>query len=98
MDGMGRRRRCQEQKRHLSIHTVAPSRDAISGHFSFSRPSSKLTSALRIENDPVEILTVNLISGSEYRFIKEKGLNAFLDMLDEEYHPPIFDPKRKSHL
>nr|WP_280818225.1 MULTISPECIES: suppressor of fused domain protein [Rhizobium] len=50
------------------------------------------------KNDPVEILTVNLISGSEYRFIKEKGLNAFLDMLDEEDHPPIFDPKRKSYL
>lgn len=50
------------------------------------------------KNDPVEILTVNFISGSEYRFIKEKGLNAFLDMLDEEDHPPIFDPKRKSYL
>ena len=58
----------------------------------------RIAEALMVENDPVEILTVNLISDAEYRFIKEKGLNPFLDMLDEEDYPPIFDPKRKSYL
>ncbi|MFF0922993.1 suppressor of fused domain protein [Rhizobium leguminosarum] len=58
----------------------------------------RIAEALMVENDPVEILTVNLISDAEYRFIKEKRLDPFLDMLDEEDYPPIFDPKRKSYL
>lgn len=41
----------------------------------------RMAEALMVENDPVEILTVNLISDAEYRFIKEKGLDPFLDML-----------------
>nr|WP_312883772.1 suppressor of fused domain protein [Rhizobium leguminosarum] len=76
------------------------SRDATSGLFltPIIETDQRIAEALMVENDPVEILTVNLISDAEYRFIKEKGLNPFLDMLDEEDYPPIFDPKRKSYL
>jgi hypothetical protein len=46
----------------------------------------------------VEVLTVNLISDREYALIKNKGLDAFLDLLDENDYPTIFDPSRKSYL
>ena len=52
---------------------------------------------LRSSGDPVEILTVNLISDREYELIKNEGLDPFLDLLDDNEYPPIFDPARKSY-
>ena len=46
----------------------------------------------------MEILTVNLISDREYGLIKNGGLDAFLDLLDESDYPPIFDPSRRSYV
>jgi hypothetical protein len=61
------------------------------------RSEQRMAQRLAIEDDPVEILTVNLISDRELELIKADGLDAFLDLLDENDYPPIFDPSRKSY-
>jgi hypothetical protein len=61
-------------------------------------PDQRIAEQLSIVGDPVEILTVNLISDREYGLIKNEGLDAFLDLLDENDHPPIFDPSRRSYV
>jgi hypothetical protein len=61
-------------------------------------PDKRIAEALSIDKDEVEILTVNLISDAEYRFIQTNGLNPFLDLLDENDHPPILDLERKSYV
>lgn len=61
------------------------------------KPDQRIAAELAVEGDPVEILTVNLISGMEYELIKTDGLDAFLDLLDEHDYPPIFDPERQSY-
>ena len=61
-------------------------------------PDQRIAEALSVAGDPVEILTVNLISDREYELIKREGLDAFLDLLDENDYPPIFDPSRKSYV
>ena len=58
----------------------------------------RIAEALSIAGDAMEILTVNLISDREYELIKNGGLDAFLDLLDENDYPPIFDPARKSYV
>lgn len=60
-------------------------------------PDQRIADALQIGGDPVEILTVNLISDAEYDAIKSEGLDPFLDLLDDEDYPPIFDPERESY-
>jgi len=61
-------------------------------------PDKEIAEALEIAGDPVEILTVNLISHQELALIKSRGLDPFLDLLDENDYPPIFDPARKSYV
>jgi hypothetical protein len=61
-------------------------------------PDQRIAEALSVAGDPVEILTVNLISDHEYGLIKNEGLDAFLDLLDENDYPPIFDPARRSYV
>ena len=61
-------------------------------------PDQRIAEALEIAGDPVEILTVNLISHQELGLIKSRGLDPFLDLLDENNYPPIFDPMRKSYV
>ena len=61
-------------------------------------PDQRIAEALEIAGDPVEILTVNLISHQELALIKSEGLDPFLDLLDENDYPPIFDPARKSYV
>ena len=61
-------------------------------------PDQRIAEQLSIAGDPVEILTVNLISDREYELIKNEGLDTFLDLLDENDYPPIFDPARKSYV
>ncbi len=61
-------------------------------------PDKQIAEALEIAGDPVEILTVNLISHEELGLIKSSGLDTFLDLLDENDYPPIFDPARKSYV
>ena len=61
-------------------------------------PDKCIAETLEVGGDPVEILTVNLISDQELALIKTRGLDPFLDMLDEKEYPPIFDPARKSYV
>lgn len=61
-------------------------------------PDQRTAEALNVAGDEVEILTVNLISDRELDFIKTHGLDDFLDVLDENDYPPIFDPKRRSYV
>jgi hypothetical protein len=61
-------------------------------------PDQRIAEALSVAGDAIEILTVNLISDREYELIKNEGLDAFLDLLDENDYPPIFDPSRKSYV
>ncbi|GHD24057.1 hypothetical protein GCM10016234_39930 [Tianweitania populi] len=61
-------------------------------------PDQAVAENLRIEEEQVEILTVNLISDGEYSFIRETGLDDFLDALDDNDYPPIFDPDRPSYF
>ncbi|WP_439363811.1 suppressor of fused domain protein [Bradyrhizobium sp. DASA03005] len=61
-------------------------------------PDKEIAEALEIAGDPVEILTVNLISQQELALIKARGLDPFLDLLDDNDYPPIFDPARKSYV
>jgi hypothetical protein len=61
-------------------------------------PDQRIAETLSIAGDPVEILTVNLISDREYELIKKEGLDPFLDLLDENDYPPIFDPTRRSYV
>lgn len=61
-------------------------------------PDKCIADELEIAGDPVEILTVNLISHQELGLIKCRGLDPFLDLLDENDYPPIFDPARKSYV
>ncbi|WKA27046.1 suppressor of fused domain protein [Bradyrhizobium roseum] len=61
-------------------------------------PDQRIAETLQVAGDPVEILTVNLISDREYELIKREGLDAFLDLLDENDYPAIFDPARKSYV
>lgn len=58
----------------------------------------ELAAALRIENDPVILLTVHLISEKEYQLIRGQGLDPLLDLFDERRYPPIFDPNRPSYI
>jgi hypothetical protein len=58
----------------------------------------RIAETLDIDRDKVEILTVNLISEFEFRFIMTNGLDLFLDLLDERKYPSIFDPARKSYV
>ncbi|MBR0845648.1 suppressor of fused domain protein [Bradyrhizobium liaoningense] len=61
-------------------------------------PDKRIAEALEIADDPVEILTVHLISHQELALIKSESLDPFLDLLDENDYPPIFDPARKSYV
>ena len=61
-------------------------------------PDQRIAEALSVAGDPVEVLTVNLISDREYELIKKEGVDGFLDLLDETDYPPIFDPSRRSYV
>jgi len=58
----------------------------------------RISQALAIGGDPVEILTVHLISEREYDLIKRDGLSPFLRLLDDNDYPFVFDPSRRSYV
>jgi hypothetical protein len=62
------------------------------------RADQRLAEALRVGDDAVEILTVNLISDREYDVIKRAGRPTFLDLLDDNAYPLVFDPSRRSYV
>jgi hypothetical protein len=61
------------------------------------RTDRDLLEDIELGGEEIETLCVHLISDAEYAFVKEEGgLNKFLDMLDDNSYPLIFDPKRRS--
>ena len=62
------------------------------------RHHQRLPDELEIEGCPVEFLWVVPISRAELRLKKRKGVNALLDVFEENQHPWIFDPNRKSYV
>lgn len=62
------------------------------------RTDQLVSKALDSGRERVDILTVNLISDAEHRFIQQEGVDHFLDILDERDYPIIFDPQRRSYL
>jgi Suppressor of fused protein (SUFU) len=59
-----------------------------------------LFDGLTQQDQPLGTLAVHLVSDAEYALIKrdEEGLNAFLDLLDENGYPLVFDPDRQSYV
>jgi hypothetical protein len=59
-----------------------------------------LFDGLMQQDQPIETLVVHLIADAEYALIKsdEEGLNTFLDLLDENDYPLLFDPNRVSFV
>lgn len=53
---------------------------------------------LELNGDPLEFLWIVPISEAECNFIRECGLSAMVDLLDEHNHPPILDPHRFSYV
>ena len=53
---------------------------------------------LQIEGQPVHFLWVVPLTTAECNYKLEKGFNAILDLFEENRHPHIFDPTRKSYV
>jgi len=64
----------------------------------FAAPSSAPSRRAGDRGVPVEFLWVVPISRAELRLKKRKGVNALLDVFEENQHPWIFDPNRKSYV
>lgn len=59
---------------------------------------NKLHEKLILEGDPTVLLWVVPISSAERRFIMERGLDPFLELLNANQHPFVLDPTRKSYV
>jgi hypothetical protein len=60
---------------------------------------SRLLDDIEIGDEEIETLCVHMVSDAEHAFIKnEDGMDEFLDMLDANNYPYIFDPHRPSYV
>jgi hypothetical protein len=62
------------------------------------RHHQRLPDELEIDGCPVEFLWVVPISDAELLLKKRDGMNALLDVFENNQHPWIFDPERESYL
>jgi Suppressor of fused protein (SUFU) len=53
---------------------------------------------LQIEGHPVHFLWVVPLTTAECNYKLEKGFDAIIDLFQEDRHPHIFDPTRKSYV
>jgi hypothetical protein len=53
---------------------------------------------LQIQGDATALLWVIPITHSERRFMMDRDLNAFLDVLEKHQHPFVLDPQRKGYM
>jgi hypothetical protein len=58
----------------------------------------KLPSELRLNGEPVNFLWVVPITTAECNFKLNNGFDALMDLFDQNQHPYIFDPKRRSYV
>ncbi|MGL4421483.1 MAG: suppressor of fused domain protein, partial [Gemmataceae bacterium] len=61
-------------------------------------PDNTLPEQLVLDGDPVGLLWVVPITGLECKFIQQKDVNAFLDLLEKKEHPFVLDESRKSYV
>lgn len=63
------------------------------------RTDRELFEGIEQQGHGLSTLAVHLVSNAEYELVKsEEGLDKFLDMLDENDYPRIFDPERRSYV
>jgi len=65
---------------------------------SIVQPDNSMPDRLILEGEPVELLWVVPISSAECEFIRNRDLNDFLDLLEQNGHPHTLDEKRKSYV
>lgn len=68
--------------------------------FLFLEPllSSDRNIDIKIESNQLQLLWVLPISNAECNFKLEKGTDSFLDILEENNHPFVFEENRKSYI
>ncbi len=59
-------------------------------------PEQSIASQLVIDEDPVEILVVHLLTNDEHRLKQESGVDAILDLFDDNDYPLILNERRLS--
>lgn len=64
-----------------------------------ARTDRHLFQGLDSQGEQIATLAVHLISQAEYELVKTSdGLDQFLDLLDQNDYPRVFDPKRTSYV
>ena len=58
----------------------------------------KLSAELTLGGDPVEFLWVVPLTTAECNFKLKNGFEAMMDLLGQNQHPYVFEPKRKSYV
>jgi hypothetical protein len=61
-------------------------------------PDNSLPEKFVLKEDPVTFLWVVPITHVECEFIRQRGLDDFLGVLDKRAHPFVLDPQRKSYI
>lgn len=59
-------------------------------------PEQSIAAELLIDEDPVEILVVHLLTNDEHRLKQESGVDAILDLFDDNDYPLILNERRLS--
>lgn len=62
------------------------------------QPDAFLRDKLVLGGDPVDLLWVMPITAKEMGVIRERSLDAFLDLLDANHHPHVLNVRRRSYV
>lgn len=76
--------------------------DSVLDNFLFLKsivsPDDTLPERWTLDDDPVGLLWVVPIADAERRFIQDRELSDFLDLLDRKGHPHVLDEGRRSYV
>ncbi len=59
-------------------------------------PEQEIAETLTIDDDPVELLVVHLLTNDEHRLKQESGVDAILDLFDDSEYPLDLNERRAS--
>ena len=59
-------------------------------------PEQAIAEELTIQSDPVELLVVHLLTNEEHRLKQESGVDAILDLFDDNEYPLVLNERRAS--
>jgi len=59
-------------------------------------PEQEIADSLTIDDDPVELLVVHLLTNDEHRLKQESGVDAILDLFDDNEYPLVLNERRGS--